>query len=98
MGLGMMNMASNSFNGGQSPLAYTNPGTTVAGGAAVAATTTQALATKKFCTNCGNELTGKFCANCGTPAPVDEVKKCSSCGAELVEGAKFCVQCGTAIN
>ena len=97
MGLGMMNMTANSFNGGQSPVAYTNP-TTTPSSTVAAAGVVQTPVAKKYCTNCGKELTGKFCANCGTAAPVDEVKKCSNCGAELIQGARFCVECGTAIN
>ena len=55
----------------------------------------------KICTNCGTPVTGKFCSNCGTAyvEPVVEQpagpRKCSNCGAELLEGAKFCVECGT---
>ena len=53
------------------------------------------------CPGCGTPSTGKFCMNCGTkivaPAPA-EPKKCPGCGAEVLEGARFCVECGTAIN
>lgn len=29
---------------------------------------TEEIPTKRFCSNCGNEVTGKFCTNCGTKA------------------------------
>ena len=101
MGLGMMNMAAGNMMGGQSPLAYTTPAaaTTPATPAPAAATET-APANEKHCTNCGSVVTGKFCANCGTKVEeeVPEVKKCPNCGAEAQDGAKFCGECGTALN
>ena len=101
MGLGMMNMAAANMMGGQSPLAYTSPAaaTTPATPAPAAATET-APANEKHCTNCGSVVTGKFCANCGTKVEeeVPEVKKCPNCGAEAQDGAKFCGECGTALN
>lgn len=30
----------------------------------------------------------------GKSSPVIEIKKCKSCGAELKQDAKFCIQCG----
>ena len=65
----------------------------------------------KFCFGCGekiagadsNEITcpacgkktpkGKFCIECGAPLS----GKCPSCGAELPNDAKFCLDCGTKI-
>ena len=126
MGLGMMNMTANNFNGGQSPVAYTNGANQFQpqqfqtqqfqqpqfqpqqfqqpvynqqpqqfqGGVVAQQPTTS----NKTCTSCGTVITGKFCSNCGTPAPVDEVKKCPKCGATPIEGAKFCVECGSPLN
>lgn len=55
------------------------------------------------CPGCGTPSTGNFCMNCGTkieaPAPAPAAPTvCPGCGATLLEGAKFCVECGTAIN
>ncbi len=54
----------------------------------------------KACPKCGTITTGKFCHNCGTNMEEAEAapatKKCANCGAELLDGAKFCVECGTA--
>ncbi len=69
----------------------------------------QVPANSKFCLECGtkieflneNEVTcpacgkktvkGKFCMECGAPL----FKKCANCGAEIVNGAKFCGECGS---
>lgn len=101
MGLGMMNMAAGNMMGGQSPLAYTTPAAAITPATpAPAAATETAPANEKHCTNCGSVVTGKFCANCGTKVEeeVPEVKKCPNCGAEAQDGAKFCGECGTALN
>lgn len=62
----------------------------------------------KFCLECGIKIEklaedemicpvcskktnkGKFCMGCGAPL----VSKCTNCGAELPNGAKFCLECG----
>ncbi len=107
MGLGMMNM--NAGNMGASSLNYLaqnqQPAQPVqpAQPAPQAAPATSAVAVApaegaKFCTNCGQAVTGKFCSNCGTVAPEDKPVGCPKCGAMPPEGAKFCVECGTALN
>ena len=106
MGLGMMNMASQGMMGGQNPMAYVTSNQQVQQAAPQAVVTGGVVATPApeanaiNCPNCGTPSTGKFCMNCGTkiepPAPA-EPKKCAGCGAEILEGAKFCVECGTAI-
>src|SRR5262249_6852403 len=47
------------------------------------------------CLACG-ELTpaGKFCIHGGTPTQ----RRCPSCGAAIVPGAKFCLECGTRLT
>ncbi len=43
------------------------------------------------CPNCGAEnQEGKFCASCGAGLDV----QCSSCGAEVPAGARYCTACG----
>jgi hypothetical protein len=43
------------------------------------------------CPSCGaDDQTGKFCAACGAGLDV----QCSSCGAEIPAGARFCTACG----
>lgn len=62
MGVGMMNMAANQMNGGQSPLSFIQqnqqaqqPMQPQQGGATGA----------KFCSNCGAPVNGNFCSQCG---------------------------------
>lgn len=55
----------------------------------------------KVCPNCAKPAAGKFCSECGAEAvspAAKEEKKCSKCGATLTENAKFCVECGTAVD
>ena len=48
-----------------------------------------------ICPSCGKKTPkGKFCMECGAPL----ISKCPTCGAELPQGAKFCLECGTKIN
>ena len=39
--------------------------------------------------------TNNFCGICGAKLVVKKVRRCSVCGEELVEGKKFCPECGT---
>jgi membrane protease subunit (stomatin/prohibitin family)/ribosomal protein L40E len=50
---------------------------------------------RKFCTNCGHELSADaaFCEKCGTKAAVTSI--CSGCGYVLASDANFCPKCGT---
>ena len=47
------------------------------------------------CTACG-ELTpaGKFCIHCGTATQ----QACPACGAAVVAGARFCLECGASLT
>lgn len=93
MGLGMMNMASGGMNSAVMQNAFSQP---------VQQNQTQETTTtaSKICPQCGKEATGKYCSDCGVET-VDpnakEEKKCSKCGATLIEGAKFCVECGSSV-
>ena len=91
VGLGMMNMAAGSMNGGQSPVAYTTPSTQTANVGVVAAPSSSAT-----CSNCGSPVNGNFCSNCG--AKVVRVSNCPNCGAQSQPNARFCTQCGTQLQ
>lgn len=54
--------------------------------------------TKKFCMNCGYEMSldDLFCEKCGTK--VEEEKKCQNCGYTFTNDANFCPKCGTRRN
>lgn len=44
-----------------------------------------------ICPSCGKKTPkGKFCMECGAPL----ANKCPNCGAEIPNGAKFCLECG----
>lgn len=47
------------------------------------------------CAICQTDSPGAYCPACG--APVDGAR-CKSCEAPLLPGARFCVQCGTAVR
>ena len=49
---------------------------------------------KKFCMNCGHELSSDamFCEKCGTKVVVSDV--CNSCGYVFTNDANFCPKCG----
>lgn len=65
------------------------------GGAAGQAIQNSVTSAKKFCDNCGHELTpdALFCENCGTKVAVEKV--CKTCGYTFTNDAKFCPKCGT---
>ncbi len=50
---------------------------------------------KRFCMNCGKQLSEEelFCENCG--AKVEKEERCSNCGYTFHNDAKFCPKCGT---
>lgn len=52
----------------------------------------------KNCPKCGIQVEGKFCPECGTNVDAEvQAKVCPKCGATPREGAKFCVECGSAL-
>ena len=57
-----------------------------------AAGTTQAPAVEGWKCSCGAIATSKFCPECGSPKPADDGWTCS-CGA--VNKGKFCAECGS---
>lgn len=91
MGIGMMNMASGGMGTGVMQNAFTqNQGMNYDPYAPKEAS--------KVCPQCGKSVVGKFCSDCGVEAVEPNAKsekKCSNCGASLIDGAKFCVECGT---
>ncbi len=110
VGLGVMNMASGGMTGGVMQNAFGQPGQGAQQGFDPYAKNQTAPATPVApapaaegtpCPKCGTVSTGKFCYNCGASmeapaapaAPVE--RKCPNCGATLLDGAKFCVECGT---
>ena len=92
------------------PVAPAAPAEPAVGVAAVATTAAPAAEGEKVCAKCGAKLVGKFCTECGTnndevaapaaPAAEEAPAKvfCPKCGKELPAGAKFCTDCGTAIE
>ena len=47
------------------------------------------------CPSCGKKTPkGKFCMECGHPL----ANSCPNCGAEIPQGAKFCLECGSKID
>jgi len=48
------------------------------------------------CSNCGTEFDGNFCPNCG--ASPNNTRVCPHCGAEVANSAKFCNNCGRAME
>jgi len=50
---------------------------------------------KRFCMNCGQELSAvaRFCEGCGTK--VQDSNNCSNCGYAFTNEARFCPICGT---
>lgn len=57
-----------------------------------------AAASKRFCLNCGHELSvdAQFCEKCGTKVEAEKV--CSNCGYTFTNDANFCPKCGTRRN
>lgn len=114
MGIGMMNMAGGNAFGGvvnQPAPQYMQPNADAAQAAQTAAPVeapvapaaapvTEAPATGRVCSNCGEALVGKFCTACGTNNEVEVPAKafCPNCGKEVPAGAKFCNECGSPIN
>ncbi len=96
MGLGMMNMAAGNMMGGTSPVAFTTPANQNQPQASQTATNNQDNV--KHCSNCGQPVEGKFCPNCGTKVEEKEDKVCPKCGAKVLDGAKFCVECGSSLD
>ncbi len=50
---------------------------------------------KRFCTNCGHELSPEsmFCEQCGTKVQIADT--CRNCGYTFTNDANFCPKCGT---
>lgn len=47
------------------------------------------------CSQCGSESSGAYCPTCGAPLLG---ASCGSCEAPLIAGARFCIECGTAVR
>ena len=48
------------------------------------------------CRICGTEFEGNFCPNCGKRW--QDTLVCVHCGAKIVDGAKYCTECGSPID
>lgn len=86
IGIGMMNMTSNSMMKDMANKAF--------GHTAQIDTTDNSQ--KWECSECKAMNDGAFCSNCG--AKKSESKFCSKCGEKVAENAKFCSKCGNKIN
>lgn len=98
IGVGMMNMASGGMGTGVMQNAFSNQGAATPTYDPYAAKPEEASG--KVCPQCGKAVAGKFCSDCGVEAVDPNAKeevKCANCGAVLADGAKFCVECGTAV-
>lgn len=45
---------------------------------------------------CVSDISKKYCPDCGTQ--LHPIRKCASCGHELLEGKTFCAECGTSTD
>ena len=57
-------------------------------------TAAEPVKTKRFCMNCGHEISpgALFCEKCGTRVPAED--SCSNCGYVFTNDAAFCPKCG----
>lgn len=95
LGIGMMNMATNGMMGGVAQAPWQNNQNEQPAVNNTANNQTDETNTWE-CPNCKKQVSGNFCSECG--AKKTDKKKCTNCGKEVEENAKFCPNCGNQLQ